>query len=95
MNAVVESLFKLRSPFIVERPEGSGTYVRLSENVRKTIVYLGHEIPGAEGEIHPSGTGFIVTNGEPGGTYLVTAAHVALDLEDQPFDIRLNQKGQR
>lgn len=72
---------------------GSGTFVRLSEDVRKAIVYLGKENIEADGEIHACGTGFLITNGEPGGAYVVTAAHVALDhLTNRPFDIRLNQK---
>jgi len=38
------------------------------------------------------GTGFLVAIGEPPGSYIVTAAHVALKLEDAPFCVRLNQR---
>lgn len=88
----VDFPFDICSPLIDEHPKGSGTFVRLSEDVRKSVVYLGYELPGADSEIDPCGTGFLIANGEPGGSYLVTAAHVALELEDGPFDIRLNQK---
>jgi V8-like Glu-specific endopeptidase len=89
----VEFPIDFRPELIVEWPKGSGIFVRLSEDVRKAIVYLGQENIEAEGEIHACGTGFLITNGEPGGSYLVTAAHVALDhLTNKPFDIRLNQK---
>ncbi len=68
--------------------------MRFSEDVRKSVVYLGFEKSGTDDEISTTGTGFLVSTGEPGGTYLVTAGHVALDLEDVAFDIRLNQRYQ-
>ena len=93
MTDSVSSPLELRPPIVVERPIGSGTYVRLSDDARKSLVYLGYEKgEGAESEIEAKGTGFLVAAGEPGGTYIVTAAHVALNLEDAPFCVRLNQR---
>src|SRR5438552_2127913 len=91
MNTAVEFPFELRPPRRIERPEGSGTFVRLSEDIRRSVVYLGYRKPGTEYEITPVGTGFLLHMGVPDGGYLVTAGHVAKDLEDGAFDIRLNE----
>lgn len=67
--------------------------MRLSDDPRKCVIYLGHAIPNTDCEIDPVGTGFLVHMGVPGGTYLVTAGHVARDyLTNCPFDVRLNQR---
>lgn len=85
----VELPLELRSPLIVERPIGSGTFVRLNDSFLRCIVYLGWPIAGTEDEIDPVGTGFLVIHDEQ--IYVVTAAHVALRFNDVPFGIRLNK----
>lgn len=89
----VELPLELCTPHRVECPKGSGSFMRLSDDPRNCVVYLGQGIPNTESEIDPKGTGFLVHMGVPGGTYLVTAGHVALDhLTGCSFDVRLNQK---
>lgn len=66
--------------------------MRLSEDMRKCVVYLGFARPDNEDEIDPKGTGFLVYGGTPGSCYLVTVAHVAKNFIDGPFAIRLNQR---
>lgn len=65
--------------------------MRLPEQARQSVVYLGYGIDGTQNEINPVGTGFLVDLQVPGGRYLVTAAHIALKLEDGAFDIRMNE----
>src|SRR5262249_18114649 len=67
-----------------------GTLVRISEDARRCVVFLGVEddTPNSSG-IRCVGTGFFVSYG---GTYryLVTVKHVANSLVDAPFLIRIN-----
>lgn len=61
--------------------------MRLADDVRQSVVYIGHE---SGGKFTPTGTGFVLDMGiGREGLYLVTAAHVAMTLDDR-FDIRLN-----
>src|SRR5438477_8756683 len=87
----LESPFELRQPFTVQRPEGSGTFVRLYDDVRNCVVYLGFPRAGHETALDAEGTGFLVSY-TGYGDYVVTAAHVAKALEDAPFGIRLNDR---
>jgi hypothetical protein len=74
-----------------------GLKVRISDDVRKTVVFLGFRISGKDGESESrfGGTGFFVTY--PGApdhptlriSYLVTARHVAEELVG-PFVVGLN-----
>lgn len=65
----------------------NGLAVRLSEDSRQCVVFLGH----ASGDdFDAGGTGFIVITDDGLGKYLVTARHVAKQLEGGPFDIRFN-----
>ena len=66
--------------------------MRLADDARKCVVYLGYPSVGNEPEITPIGTGFLVSANDPARTYLVTARHVAEEFGDEPFAIRLNQK---
>ena len=73
-----------------------GPLVRLADDMRKCVVYLGIGFLGNEDEFTPAGTGFVVDTGEPEGSYLVTARHVVEgpdSLGGVPFDIRLNRRG--
>lgn len=60
-------------------------YMRINEDLRKTVVFLGFE---NGSDIRCIGTGFLVHYKEVG--YLVTARHVAMDLNGVPFVIRVN-----
>lgn len=69
--------------------------VALSEDARRCVVFLGsQEGPSGTARIRPTGTGFFIRGGNllGGGSYLVTARHIAEQL-DPPFVIRLNRKG--
>lgn len=63
--------------------------MRLNDSYLRCIVYLGYPDAGSESEITPIGTGFLVEY--QGVGYIVTAAHVAKDLEDVAFGIRLTR----
>jgi hypothetical protein len=70
--------------------------VRVSEDARKCSVFLGWSASTKENpeDITPAGTGFFVYAGDfyDDGVYLVTAAHVARKLKNEPFVIRFNDK---
>jgi hypothetical protein len=70
--------------------------VRLSEDLKQSVVFLGFQKEGPidEASIYPRGVGFLLWGRvkEGGGTYLVTAKHVAEQL-DPPFVIRFNRLG--
>lgn len=64
--------------------------MRLTEDARRSVVFLGHLMdPDDNDTFTAHATGFFVRFG--GIHYLVTAAHVALDLGDAPFYVRLNR----
>jgi hypothetical protein len=69
-----------------------GAHVRLAEDLRRCVVYLGiRPQPGSENRIESAGTGFFVSLDEPGGTYLVTASHIAKTLGES-FVVRFNDR---
>jgi len=78
---------------VIERPLGSGVFVRLSDDVKKCVVYLGTPDvrKGDARDMKPRGTGFLVRHGEPPATYIVTATHVAKHLKDRTFGVRMNR----
>jgi len=84
-------MYSLAPPYRIPAYTGGPDVVRLSDDARKCVVYLGYGAPGIDNEISPEGTGFFIHTGEPGGSYLVTALHVAERLNG-PFHIRYNQK---
>ena len=63
--------------------------MRLDDSYLRSVVYIGCKRPDSETEIDTHGTGFLVHH--EGHGYLVTAAHVAVDFNDGPVDIRLNR----
>lgn len=68
--------------------------MRLYDDVRDSVVYLGFPRAGHEGMLDAEGTGFLVSyTGH--GDYIVSAAHVAKVLEGVPFGVRLNDKQDR
>lgn len=80
---------ELRPPVVVERPEGSGVFVRLNDSYLRSIAYIGRErSDGGEG-IEYEGTAFLLSH--DGFTYLVTAAHVATNFRHGNMDVRLNR----
>lgn len=60
--------------------------MRLNPNFLKSIVFIGH---GLDDGFIPCGTGFIF--GYKEGAYLVTADHIAYDLNSDPFVVRVNK----
>jgi hypothetical protein len=63
--------------------------MRLTENARRSVVFIGHASDRNDtSTFRAAATGFFVTH--EGVKYLVTAAHVAQELRDDPFDIRLS-----
>src|ERR1051325_10490000 len=67
---------------------------RIKEDARKKVVFFGWDGCTADDPcaIDEAGTGFLIYCGQGGlrGTYLVTAAHVAKKLGEDPFVIRIN-----
>lgn len=64
--------------------------MRLSEDARRSVVFLGHLLDSDdENSFTAQATGFFVRYG--GIPYLITAAHVAVGLGDDPFQMRLNR----
>lgn len=63
--------------------------MRLTDDVRNTVVYLGISDPNQPEVFSAAGTGFIVCIGRY--VYLVTADHVAKALDDGGFCIRMNR----
>jgi hypothetical protein len=65
--------------------------VRIHDDVRKAVVFFGFEDPTpGKGGINCIGTGFLIAY--DGSGYLVTAKHLAHDLGDNPFVVRINTK---
>lgn len=67
---------------------GSGFYMRISDDLRKSVVFIGYEDNLEPAKIKCVGTGFLFIY--KGLTYLVTAKHVAYQLGEFPFVIRVN-----
>lgn len=64
--------------------------MRLTEDARRSVVFLGHTAdPERESTFKAQATGFFVIY--KGVKYLVTAAHVAIQMGDDPFDLRVNE----
>jgi hypothetical protein len=71
-------------------PECPGFYVRIADDLRKTVVFFGFEdITPGKGGINCVGTGFLVQYDGLG--HLVTAKHLAKQLGNDPFLIRINK----
>src|SRR5579863_3791251 len=64
--------------------------MRVSDDLRKTVVFFGIEGPEDEGGITCVGSGFLVEYEDEG--YLVTARHLARGLGNDPFLLRINKK---
>lgn len=70
----------------------STTKVRISNDVRRCVVFLGDcDVDGSPPSFEPYATAFLMSqHGVPGATYLVTAKHCVKD--GDPFWIRMNAK---
>src|SRR5690242_19324792 len=68
-----------------------GAYMRIADDLRKSVVFFGEEDarPG-RGGIRCIGTGFLLYYG--GAGYLVTSKHLAYDLGEFPFLLRVNKR---
>lgn len=65
--------------------------MRFGDQIRACVVFFGYPDDRAgKGGIDCIGTGFLLKYGDVG--YLVTVKHLALDLGDDPFLIRVNRK---
>lgn len=87
--------YVLGSP-ILER--NGGAIVRLADDARKCVVFLGIAKLGSDQEFAEGGvfgTGFLVSHTDEGGIYLITCRHVAWCAQNGPLDIRLNAKDGR
>jgi hypothetical protein len=69
-------------------PGCPGFSVRISESIRKAVVFFGY--PDGRGGITCIGTGFLVGYDQTG--YLVTAKHLCHQLGTDPFIIRINKR---
>lgn len=64
--------------------------MRISDDLRRCVVFLGHESGDDGSDFKAAGTAFFVAY--KGHRYLVTAQHVAAGLGDDPFLMRLNRE---
>jgi len=65
--------------------------VRLADDVRRCVVFLGIKKIGTDDELDPIGTGFLVVDADPYSVYLVTARHVIQPLLGDPISVRFNR----
>ena len=74
------------------RERNGDCWVRLADDIRKCVVFIGVAGHRGAADIEPLGSGFFVDTCEPDGVYLVTARHVIQALIDAPFCIRFNNR---
>lgn len=86
---MTETGWFLGAPPRIKVPGLEGWYVHLGSDVQKTVVFLGFADPSSPGGIRCEGTGFFLLYDATG--YLVTARHVADNLESTPFVVRINR----
>jgi hypothetical protein len=82
--------YRLGPPLYKESRSFPGYQVRISDDIRKAVVFLGvqDDTPGKNG-IKCIGTGFLL--GYDDCRYLVTAKHVIMPLADAPYIVRINK----
>lgn len=68
---------------------GPGFYMRINDDLRKSVVFFGYPDVGKSSGIRCIGTGFLLAY--KGIPYLITAKHLSHDLGDNPFLMRLNK----
>jgi len=83
----------LGQPPRIAVPGIEGAYVHVGSTINNTVVFLGYADKLAPGGIRCIGTGFLIGKGNVG--YLCTVRHVAIQLDNVPFVIRLNRKDGR
>jgi hypothetical protein len=64
--------------------------MRIADDLRRCVVFIGHSGGPPDYGFTPAGTGFLISY--KGQAYLVTAQHVAVELGDDPFAIRVNRR---
>lgn len=74
----------------IRRTVGPGLYMRISDDVRKCVVFLGFADPAAPGGIFCVGTAFLIAYDRVG--YLVTVKHISQALGRDPFLVRVNKR---
>jgi hypothetical protein len=83
--------FRLGPPVYRDSVAFPGNKVRISDDIRRAVVFLGVEDDTPEsGGFRPVGTGFLLAYEKC--RYLVTVKHVALAIADAPYLIRVNDK---
>ena len=65
--------------------------MRVADDLRRCVVFIGHSHGQPDYGFTARGTGFFVAY--EGRRYLVTNQHVAVRLGDAPFAVRLNEAG--
>ena len=80
------------NPELGEIIQRDSVAMRIGNDILKTVVFVGHETADRDGEVRfqPSGTAFFL--GFDGYSHLVTARHVAKQLEPGPFVLRAKSK---
>lgn len=68
----------------------AGRVMRVSDDLRRCVVFIGYSDGTIRGRFNAVGTGFLVVHKMHG--YLVTAQHIAVQLGDMPFAVRFNIK---
>lgn len=74
----------------VPLPHSAGFSVRVTDDVRKSVVFFGYADTSRPSGIVCIGTGFLLIY--KGGPYLVTAKHLSHQLGADPFLLRVNRK---
>ncbi len=75
----------------IKIPGVEGFTVFFGPNLQHTVVFIGFEDSSAPTGMQCSGTGFLMKH--DGGSYLITARHVAEPIGNDPFVIRVNENG--
>ena len=71
-------------------PHSPGFYMRIHDDLRKSVVFFGYEDTTKPTGIVCIGTGFLLSL--EGVGYLITARHLSHQLGNDPFLIRINRK---
>lgn len=80
--------FRLGPPVYRDSAAFPGIKVRISDDIRKAVVFLGVEDTPDNYGFRPVGSGFLLAYDS--ARYLVTVKHVALGVADAPYLIRVN-----
>ena len=74
----------------VPLPHSAGFFMRIGDDLRKSVVFFGYADPSTPTGATLIGTGFLLIYKH--APYLVTAAHLSHQLGSDPFILRVNRK---